>query len=142
MKFPFPALGVVAIKVSIAITIISGVFYGYYCVIYERIGDWQTRGQFGDAFGFLNAFFSALAFSGLIYTISQQNKVIRQSKTEFDEGVRQFKEQQQVQALITLISIYGKRLDEYKAKNKDDLATQTDKKIVDLTKKLEKFLPE
>ena len=38
------------------------------------ISDKDTRGTFGDQFGAVNALFSGLAFTGLIYTIILQRK--------------------------------------------------------------------
>lgn len=47
-------------------------------IIFNNIGTWEHRGQFGDLFGAVNALFSGLAFAGLIITIRQQHKVSTQ----------------------------------------------------------------
>jgi hypothetical protein len=38
---------------------------------------WEIRGQFGDMFGVLNAFFNAIALLGIIYAISLQRRELR-----------------------------------------------------------------
>ena len=43
------------------------------------------RGQFGDMFGGINALFSALAFAGLIYTVSLQRKELSLQRQELEE---------------------------------------------------------
>lgn len=49
-----------------------------FIVIYFSLGDWQTRGQFGDMFGALNVLFSGFAFAALFYTISLQQRQLKQ----------------------------------------------------------------
>lgn len=44
--------------------------------------DWQTRGQFGDMFGSINALFSGLAFVLLIFTIWQQRQELELQREE------------------------------------------------------------
>src|SRR5688572_22874865 len=43
---------------------------------------WQDAGPFGDAFGGVNALFSAFAFAGIIYTILLQRKELRYQRWE------------------------------------------------------------
>jgi hypothetical protein len=50
--------------------------------LYFTLPDWQTRGQFGDMFGFLNSMFSGLAFIGLIYTIVLQRQELALQREE------------------------------------------------------------
>lgn len=127
--------------------LIIATFVCYYLLVTHNAADLPTRGQIGDTFGVLNALFSALAILGIVYTIFQQNDVIRQSKLdtensmkEFNESVKQFEQQQKIQALSTLITIYEKKLDQYKLINETNLAVQTNKKLVDLVTELEKYL--
>lgn len=42
-------------------------------IVIKIIEDWEQRRQFGVLFGVVNAFFSVLAFAGLIITIRQQH---------------------------------------------------------------------
>lgn len=133
--------------VILAISAIIGIFCGYYYFITQRIEGWETRGQFGDTFGFLTAFFSALAFLGLIYTVFQQNEIIRQSKidtensiNEFNESIRQFQRQQYVQRLTTLIFINESRLNRYREKKQNELAIETERTLINLTSELDNFL--
>ncbi len=51
-------------------------------VIISFIPDWETRGQFGDLFGSVNALFSGLAFAGLYYTIYLQRKQLELQQNE------------------------------------------------------------
>ena len=46
------------------------------------IDDWNKRGQFGDMFGALNAFFSALALAGVIYAILLQRQDLKLQREE------------------------------------------------------------
>lgn len=41
--------------------------------IYLAIRAWERRGQFGDAFGAVNALFSGLAFAGLFWALQLQS---------------------------------------------------------------------
>lgn len=52
--------------------------------VYKLLPDWQTRGQFGDVFGAVNALFSGLAFSGLIYAILLQREDLRLQRIELE----------------------------------------------------------
>jgi len=46
------------------------------------LGGWQTRGQFGDLFGGVNALFTGLAFAGLVFTILLQRKDLKIQSNE------------------------------------------------------------
>lgn len=131
----------------IILIIIVLIFIGYYFLIINNASDWPTRGLIGDAFGFLNAFFGGIAIIGIVYTILQQNDIIiinkndtEVSKNQFIASVHQFEQQQQIQALTSLISIYEKKLEQYKSTNDTTLIVQTDKKLTDLMTKLEEIL--
>jgi hypothetical protein len=43
---------------------------------------WETRSQFGEAFGAIEALFSGLAFAGLIYTIALQRRELQLQREE------------------------------------------------------------
>lgn len=49
---------------------------------YWLLPDWQTRGQFGDIFGAVNALFSGLAFAGVIFAILLQREDIALQREE------------------------------------------------------------
>lgn len=55
---------------------------GTYAAMFLTIGDTAARGQFGDAFGFVNALFSGLGFAGLICTLSLQRTQITAQQDE------------------------------------------------------------
>lgn len=54
------------------------------CII-KCIDNWEQRGQFGDLFGVVNAFFSGLAFAGLIITIRQQHQDLEYQKQAIEQ---------------------------------------------------------
>lgn len=46
--------------------------------------DWGSRGQFGDMFGALNVLFSGFAFAALYFTISLQQKQLKQQGEQIE----------------------------------------------------------
>jgi uncharacterized membrane protein YciS (DUF1049 family) len=66
----FAAIAIVSIQVGVG------------AAVYFLLPDWQTRGQFGDVFGAVNALFSGLAFAGLIYAILLQREDLALQRTE------------------------------------------------------------
>ena len=46
----------------------------------------EIFGQIGDSFGILNSLFSALAFSGVLYSIWQQNETIKKQEIEIEQN--------------------------------------------------------
>lgn len=50
--------------------------------IWIALPDWQSRGQFGDLFGAVNALFSGLAFAGLYFAIRLQQDQLVLQRTE------------------------------------------------------------
>lgn len=52
--------------------------------LYFSFSNWQDRGTFGDMFGAVNALFSGLAFSGVIYTILLQRKELVLQRKELE----------------------------------------------------------
>lgn len=70
-----------AILSAIAIIAIQ-VIVGF--AVYKSLPDWQSRGQFGDLFGAVNATFSGLAFAGLIYAILLQREDLALQRTELE----------------------------------------------------------
>jgi enterochelin esterase-like enzyme len=108
------------------------IFIGYYFLIYWIHPLLSNRGLFGDSFGALNSFFTMLAFFGVVYTINQQNAIIKQNKREFDT-------QQKIQSLTTMIKVYQTKYSE--AKRNDGIkANEYFKKNNQLTNELEKIL--
>ena len=66
---------------SVAVGIVllwAGVATGAYFLL----PDWASRGQFGDVFGAVNALFSGLAFSGLIFAILLQREDLELQRQE------------------------------------------------------------
>jgi hypothetical protein len=68
------------------------------------VGDMQTRGQFGDLFGGVNAFFTGLAFAGLVFTILLQGYHLRSQGEELQESTR-------LSVMATLADIYTRQID-------------------------------
>lgn len=54
------------------------IWIGYGILLYNLpyFCKWEVRGQFGDMYGALNALFSVMAFSGVIYTMFLQKKAL------------------------------------------------------------------
>jgi hypothetical protein len=126
-------------NILISLLIATILFVGYYFIVASSIENTEQRGQFGDMFGALNAFFTALAFFGLIYTIFQQNQLITKSKEQLTQSKKEFEVQFKIQALTTLINLYQSKLDKVKAI--DHLqANEFQSKINALVSELEKHL--
>ena len=53
-------------------------------IVYLTFPDWQTRANFGDAFGVVSAAFSGLAFAGLIYAILLQREDLALQRLELE----------------------------------------------------------
>lgn len=53
----------------------------------------ETRGQFGDKFGFVNSLFSGLALAGIIYSIILQKRELALQRLELKETRQEFKQQ-------------------------------------------------
>ena len=53
-------------------------------VVYHSFHGWENRGFFGDMSGFANAFFSALAFAGLIIAIFLQREELQLQRRELE----------------------------------------------------------
>lgn len=70
----------------VAITVVC-VIYG---IIIYRLND---KGLFGDMFGALTAWFSGLAFAGIIYTILQQRTELKYQRDELQLTRQEFKTQ-------------------------------------------------
>lgn len=62
-------------------------------IIFNNIGTWEHRGQFGDLFGAVNALFSGLAFAGLIITIRQQHKDLEYQRQAIDQSKKDINQQ-------------------------------------------------
>lgn len=95
------------------------VLYGV--VVYLSGPGWETRGQFGDMFGGINAFFTGLAFAGVIYTILLQRRELELQRDELrmtrdelhtsaqaqQEQASQLKEAANLSALTALLNVYS-----------------------------------
>ena len=74
----------------------------YYLVVRLAIPGDDKRGQFGDAFGAINAIFTGLAFAAVAYGIILQRREIKQQQRELTDTREVFK--QQSFESLTLIS--------------------------------------
>lgn len=59
-------------------------FVIYFIAVSAYYPDMSARGQFGDAFGGINALFSGLALLGIIYTIFLQKKELGLQRKELE----------------------------------------------------------
>lgn len=55
-------------------------------IIGLALPSWTTRGQFGDLFGAVNAFFSGLAFFGVIYAVLLQREDLAIQQAQIETG--------------------------------------------------------
>lgn len=68
------------VPAAVAVVVVTQVIA--FALVVHFIGDWQSRGQFGDLFGVTNSLFSGLAFAGLVYTINLQERQLRLQSAE------------------------------------------------------------
>lgn len=125
--------------IVIAVLLTALIFVAYFLIVGNQLSDWGQRGQFGDMFGTLNSFFTALAFAGVIYSVLQQNEMIKQNSSQLDHNKEEFKTQLKIQALTTLLNIYQAKHDQLKNINHIE-ANEVKIKIINLTNELENFL--
>lgn len=71
-------------KVLISILVFLVIFAVYFLVVTSFYPDMTKQGQFGDMFGGLNAFFSGLAFLGVIYAIILQREELSLQRGELE----------------------------------------------------------
>jgi len=57
---------------------------------------WDTKGQFGDMFGSVNALFSGLAFAAITYTILLQRHDLKLTREEFIKQSQEFEKQTKI----------------------------------------------
>lgn len=68
--------------------------------------DWATSGQFGDTFGFINALFTGLAFSGVIITILMQRYQLEDQIKSIKESKLEDKKERFENSLFLLINLH------------------------------------
>lgn len=90
---------IVLVVIALGLVVVIGVM----CAI----PDWNKRGQFGEMFGVLEAFFSGMAFIGLIYTILLQREEMQKQLENVERSNR-------LQGLATLVAIYSDDEQKYK----------------------------
>lgn len=76
--------------------LLGGVFVlaaGYYWLLHAVIDKSSDRGEFGDAFGAINAVFTGLAFAAVIYGISLQRRELKLQQRELIETREVFQQQ-------------------------------------------------
>lgn len=71
-------------KIILTISFFILVFLVYFLVVRHLLPEWAESGQFGDMFGGLNAFFSGLAFLGVIYAILLQREELSLQRKELE----------------------------------------------------------
>ena len=72
-------------KVGWIIPVIMVTFVVSACyATWHNLADYERRGTFGDMFGITNAFFSGLAFAGVIYAILLQRKELKFQREELE----------------------------------------------------------
>ncbi|MBY0321854.1 MAG: hypothetical protein K2X72_24230 [Reyranella sp.] len=91
----------VAIGVGVGLVLVQAIAA---VLVFVSFPDWQTRGQFGDIFGVVNALFSGLAFAGLVYAILLQREDLQLQREELrltrDELERTADAQEQAEAAL------------------------------------------
>lgn len=80
-------------------------------IIYNNIGCWEKRGQFGDLFGAVNALFSGLAFAGLIITIRQQNKNLEYQQRAIDQSKKDINQQNETMKIERFENTFFKMIE-------------------------------
>lgn len=77
---------------STMLTIVIVAFLANFSLVFTHYSK-DARGTFGDQFGAVNALFSGLAFTGLIYTIILQRRDLKLQRQEMKEQTREFKKE-------------------------------------------------
>lgn len=80
-------------------------------IIFNNIGTWDKRGQFGDLFGAVNALFSGLAFAGLIITIRQQHKNLEYQQQTINQSKKDIKQQNETMKIERFENTFFKMLE-------------------------------
>ena len=78
----YPEMNWRPVVLCVGVCVIVGLWLSSPIVVTLLFDKWETRGQFGDAFGFVNALFSGLALAGVVYTILLQHAELRQNTKE------------------------------------------------------------
>lgn len=68
----------------------------YAATVHLVFGDMGKSGQFGDMFGFINAFVSSLALLGLVFSLRQQQKDLDLQRKEMRSQTEQYKRQVEI----------------------------------------------
>lgn len=84
-------------KIILTISAFTLVFPVYFFVVRYILPGWSESGQFGDMFGGLNAFFSGLAFLGVIYAIFLQREELGLQRKELELTREELKRTAQAQ---------------------------------------------
>lgn len=80
-------------------------------IIYNNIGCWEKRGQFGDLFGAVNTLFSGLAFAGLIITIRQQNKNLEYQQRAIEQSKKDINQQNETMKIERFENTFFKMIE-------------------------------
>ena len=86
--------------------------YAFIVVQAASLSDWQTRGQFGDAFGALNALFSGMAFAAFVVALmlqrqelGLQRRELQLQREEMAASRVQLERQANVQAALARVTV-------------------------------------
>jgi hypothetical protein len=77
--------------------------------------EWETRGQFGDSFGAINALFSGLAFAGIVYTIIIQRKDLSDQQEEIKKQNTAIKRQRFENTFFSMLKIHSEQLSQLRS---------------------------
>lgn len=104
------------------VTLVALLWLGNWYLLSMYIKDGQSRGQFGDQFGSVNALFSGLAFAGLISAIilqkrelTLQREQLELQRDEMRESRLQLAEQARIQDESRKVAIARLKIEALKA---------------------------
>ena len=135
------------IVILIIFIIIISLNIVFYYFVSHYTSNLQANSQIGDAFGILNTFFSSIAFVSVIYTLFQQNEMIKQGQidtditiNELNLSVKRYEKEQKISNNLNLTKLYEKRLSSYTNDPDNNSAIQLRAKINQLSTELEQLL--
>lgn len=91
------------LRISVVIVVIIPL---YYFILMKLITSPVDRGLFGDSFGFINAIFTGLAFSGVIVTILMQRSELVKQREDLEIGRKEDEKQRFEKLIFMLITLH------------------------------------
>lgn len=135
---------IVVLVIFIIIISLNIVFY-YFVSHYTSC--LQANSQIGDAFGILNTFLSSIAFVSVIYTLFQQNEMIKRGQidtditiNELNLSVQRYEREQKISNNLNLTKLYEKKIATYSNDSDSNTAIQLRVKLNQLNTELENLL--